>query len=443
MSGSKNTRVISLVLVAICVLAAPVVSVSGEQMPEAEQGSEPRVMRLTLAEVLELTETHNEEWELAELAIRRSQAARREALAGLLPQLNLSAGVTRQGGDESRVGDTVIRQRYDWSTGLAASIMLFDGARYPQYARAGDLVEVSKAEASWRRHLLKMEAEQAFYVLASGQREVAIANKTVELRQAYLERAEAMLGADLAISLDVARARTDLLEAQQRVLEARITVGNASDSLAVLVGVDPEILILADSGDFAVEAPPAEADASLLLERADFLGQSYSLEAAQRAKSAIWWSFLPRLELRANVNQGPTTLFNPNGTAWSMSLALNWLLYDGGARYARLDLADTDIRERELVMERNLRSASAQLSSALRDWQLTVSALTVAEEQVASAQEAYEVAEARFEAGLATSIEVTDASQALFRAEIALNQTQLRAMLTSSRYRYLEAIEVP
>src|SRR5690606_19628666 len=101
MSGSKNTRVISLVLVAICVLAAPVVSVSGEQMPEAEQGSEPRVMRLTLAEVLELTETNNEEWELAELAIRRSQAARREALAGLLPQLNLSAGVTRQGGDES------------------------------------------------------------------------------------------------------------------------------------------------------------------------------------------------------------------------------------------------------------------------------------------------------------------------------------------------------
>lgn len=441
MSESRYTGVIGLVLVIVCVFSVPLHSVYGEQSPVSSQGNAASVRALTLEEVLSLTEENNEEWELAELAIRRSQAARREALAGLLPQLVLSAGVTKQ--PESNVGGNTVRAGFDWSTGLAASVMLFDGARYPQYSRAGDLVDVSKAEASWRRHLLRMEAEQSFYVLASGQREIEIARKTVELRQVYLERAEAMLGADLAIGLDVARARTDLLEAQQRVLEAQISIGNASDALAVLIGGDPQMRISAELGEFEVEAPPVSAETSKLEERADFLSQSYSLEAARRAKSAIWWSFLPSLELRANLSQGPTTLFNPNGTAWSLSLALNWVLYDGGARYARLDMAETDIRERELVMERNLRSASAELSSALRDWQLTTAALTVAEEQVQSAQEAYEVADARFQAGLATSIEVTDASQALFRAEIGLNQTQLRAMLTTSRYRYLEAIEVP
>lgn len=441
MSGSqKYIGAISSLFVAVCVLGVSVSPLSAEQRPEIQTGDES-ARGLTLPEVLSLTEAHNEEWEISELAIRRSQAARREALAGLLPQLNFLAGVTKQA--ESNVGGNVVRKGFDWNTGLTASVMLFDGARYPNYSRAGDLVEVSKAEASWRRHTLLMEAEQSFYVLAAAQREVEIAEKTVELRQAYLERAEAMLAADLAIGLDTARARTDLLEAQQRVLEAQISVGNASDALSVLIGRDSKTLILAELPAFEMETPPATAKTSQLLERADFVAQEYALQAAKRGKTAIWWSFLPRLELRASLSQGPTTLFNPEGTAWSTSLVLGWLLYDGGARYARLDIADTDIRERELVIERNLRSASAQLSNALRDWQLTTAALSVAAEQVKSAQEAYDVADARFQAGLATSIEVTDASQALFRAEMTLNQTQLRAMLTTSRYRYLEAIEIP
>lgn len=440
MSGSKYIGVMGGLLVAVCAFGVSESAVFAQQKPVVEAGS-ASARGLTLSEVLTLTEANNEEWELSELAIRRSQAMRREALAGLLPQLNLSAGVTRQA--ESSVGGNVVRKGFDWNTGLTASVMLFDGARYPSYSRAGDMVDVSKAEASWRRHTLLMEAEQSFYVLASAQREVAIAQKTVELRQAYLERAEAMLAADLAIGLDTARARTDLLEAQQRVLEAQISVGNASDALAILIGSKPDALLEAELTDFVMESPPGSAETSRLMERADFVSQKYALKAAERGKSAVWWSFLPRVELRAGLSQGPTTLFNPTGSAWSLSLAANWLLYDGGTRYARLELADVEIRERELGIERSLRTASAQLSNALRDWQLTAAALSVAEEQVKSAQEAYDVAEARFQAGLATSIEVTDASQALFRAEMALNQTELRAMLTTSRYRYLEAIESP
>ncbi len=440
MSGSKYIGVISSLFVAVCALGVSVSPLSAEDKPSFEAGN-GSVRGLTLPEVLSLTEENNEEWELSELAIRRSQAARREALAGLLPQLSFAAGVTKQA--EAVLDGRVVRRGVDWNAGLTASVVLFDGARYPGYSRAGDLVEVSKAEASWRRHTLRMEAEQSFYVLASAQREVEIAKKTVELRQAYLERAQAMLDADLAISLDIARARTDLLEAQQRVLEAQISVGNASDSLAVLIGSNARTLISADSPEFKMESPPTTAENSKLLERADFVGQAAALQAAKRGKTAIWMSFLPRLELRANLGQAAATTFNPAGTNWSTTLALNWLLYDGGARYARLDIADTEIRERELMIERNLRSANAQLSNALRDWQLTAAALSVAGEQVKSAQEAYDVAEARFQAGLATSIEVTDASQALFRAEMALNQTQLRAMLSTSRYRYFEAIEIP
>ncbi|MBA2663895.1 MAG: TolC family protein [Bradymonadaceae bacterium] len=389
-----------------------------------------------------LVEAHNEEWELTELQIRRSQAARREARAALLPQLSASASVTRNGGvEESVVAGQIVRQRYDWGTGLSASIVLFDGPRYPLYSRSGELVELSRVEASWRRHVLRLETEQTFYVLAASQREVEIAQQAVELRQAYLERAEAMLAADMAIGLDVARARTELLEAQQRVLEARANLGNASDSLSVLIGHADSRALVARLPEFAAQTPPDVARGQLA-DRADFVAQSHAIAAARYAHDAIWWGLLPRLDLRADWRVGQASVFNPEGTAWSMTLALTWLLYDGGARYARADAAQVEIRERTLVLERSVRRANAELTTALRDWQLAVASIAVANEQILAATEAYEVAQARFESGLATSIEVIDASQALFRAEMARNQTQLRALLATSRYRYLEAIDL-
>jgi len=76
----------------------------------------------------------------------------------------------------------------------------------------------------------------------------------------------------------------------------------------------------------------------------------------------------------------------------------------------------------------------------LRNWQTAFEAISVAEENVVVAREAYDMAVARFEAGLATSIEVNDASEELLRAERELVSTQLENRLAASQYRYVTGI---
>lgn len=409
------------------------------------QPSEPDstgTVELELAEVLERVQLYNEDWEIARLQIERSRAARREALAALLPQVSVGASVTRNLGESIEIDGRVIRPDFDWGLSGVASITLFDGPSYPRLRQADIFIELSEAETRWRHHLLSLEAEQAFYTLVASQREVEIAEVAVELRGAYLEQAEALLGAGMAISLDVARARTQVLEARQVLLEAGAALGNASDALTVLLGFDPNTRLVAKLAEVDEVNPPERANWTDLPERSDFIAQQRNIEAAQQARRGIYWSFFPRIDFRLNANQGPASLFNPAGRNVAATVALSWLLYDGGARTARLDAAQAEILQRELTLDRNVRVASAEMTRALRDWQTSVEAIEVAQEQVETANEAYEITRARFESGLATSLEVTDASQALFRAELGLNQVRLRARLAESRYGYLEGTQM-
>lgn len=393
---------------------------------------------LTLEWVLEELPKRHETWEITEMQVRQSEAGRRQALAALLPNLNLSAQVTRQSGDEVIVEGEVFRSNTDWGMTTRLGVTLFDGPRYMDYQRSGLLLEATESGVRWRRHLMMLEGELAFYRVAAAQREVEIAESAIELRRQYLEQAEALASAGMAISVDVSRARAQVLEAEQARLEAELALGDAADDLAVLLGFAPDgaLRVLAQEDQEIPTPPDGPGDASQ--DRPDFQAELLTLDAANIARRSIWAELLPRLELGATSQLGRPIGFNPEIHVWAINLSLSWLLYDGGARYARIDAQEAQIREQELLLRQDLRQASADLSRARRQWRRAVAAITLAEEQVSVAQETFDVVTARFESGLATSLEVSDASQELFRAELSLNQIRLQAQLAEIQSRYLE-----
>ncbi len=396
---------------------------------------------VSLEEVLEVVPERHETREITELQIRQSQAMRRDALSSLLPHLNMSGNITRQGGQEVDVGDQAVVRRLDWGVGAVASITVFDGPSYFNYWRAGAMVDATEHSAQWQRKMLVLDAELAFYTLASAQREVEIAEAAIDWRQDYLDQAEALVEAGLAVSLDASRARAEVLEAEQALLDAEAVLGDAADGLATLMGRSPDGELRADFDPATVDVEFPDEMTATTEERPDFSAHVSRIEAAELGRRAIWWSLAPRVDFQINSRWGPTTLFSPERHTWSMMLSATWNLYDGGGRYARADAAQAEVREQELVLERNLRDADVELRQALRRWRSAVAAIEVAEEHLEVAEETFEQTMARFEAGLITSLEVSDASQELFNAEMRLNQIRLEARLAEVRYRYLEVDE--
>jgi outer membrane protein TolC len=240
------------------------------------------------------------------------------------------------------------------------------------------------------------------------------------------------------VRLDVERARAQLLEAEQDLLEARALLGNSDDALGALLAVETRVELRAQLDESELGEPPASAPLESVQRRADFEATQREISAIELNKRAVWWSFLPIVDLSADARTGPVSAFsNPDGFTWSMTLSATWLLYDGGVRFAQIDQLEAQVKEESLQYQSDLRQARVGVREALRDWRTAVSAVEVVRQQVEASRQAYETAQERFEQGLGTNIDVIQASEALFRAETTLNQRVFDARTAAAEYWYL------
>ena len=104
--------------------------------------------------------------------------------------------------------------------------------------------------------------------------------------------------------------------------------------------------------------------------------------------------------------------------AWAVGLSLNWSIFDGGNRIARyqeskanLDASRARVKSTELDIIQNVEQAADQSSRKPR------SASRRPRRLVASAQENFRLAQGRFDAGVGTILELTDAQLALTQAQ--------------------------
>lgn len=394
---------------------------------------------LSLQEVFKAIEQRNERWEVTEARIAQSRAERRQAFANFLPSVSLNLSGQRNN-QEIAFGDRVIRPQYNWSGNASAQVDLLNLSNYPTYRAAKAREQQVVRNMAWQRRVLRQEAELAYITLKAAQADVAIVEQTIALRQENLKRAEALVTAQLAVPIDVARAKNLLLDAQRALLDAQVARGDASDSLAVLVGQQPGKLIAVTGAldtHVRIDARSATLSEGDLFVRADLEAQRQGVVANQESEDAIFYRYFPTLVLGLNTQFGPATLNNPDGYTWTLSLSLSWLIYDGGLRAAQLDA--TRAQTRALRLERQLaeRTARAEVVSARREFDAARAAISVAEEQVKTNAQALELARRRFDSGLASTLEVNDASQALLQSQLQLNRARLRAALAAARHRYL------
>jgi outer membrane protein len=102
---------------------------------------------------------------------------------------------------------------------------------------------------------------------------------------------------------------------------------------------------------------------------------------------------------------------------WELNLTLNWTLFDGGgliARYreakANFDAARARVKQAELDISREVETAIISVDEAQERIQ-------AAQKAVESAAENFRLAQGRFDAGVGTILELTDAQLELTRAQ--------------------------
>jgi outer membrane protein len=298
----------------------------------------------------------------------------------------------------------------------------FSSIRRFQAAKVG--VSAARSDTDNSAEQVAAQVAMAYLAAVKADADVETAQANVTLSQGLEKQAEHQKEAGTGTGIEITRAKVQLANDRQHLLVVENTRHSAHLQLlrAMNMRLDTEVNLTDKLQYLPVDAISIEqAKAQALKERPDLKAQREREANARLSASATKLERLPSVHAFGDYGAIGSGFDNsvPTRTA---GISVNVPLFDGGRRDARREEAASQYR-----VER-VRSNDLQEQIEL-DVRLALDALTSADDQVKVAQEGLELsdneltqARRRYEAGVAISLEVTDAQTRLERARD--NQTE-------------------
>lgn len=391
-------------------------------------------LRLTLKRAVEIAvqPEGSARLQVAREMIRQSQARSAQARAALLPDVSASVSEQNQTRNLAALG---IRfeappslpgfqfphfvgpfTTFDARTSVTQNVLDISSIRRFQASRAG--VGAARAEADSARDGVIAQVARAYLAALRAGAALDTARANLELSEALLKLATAQKNAGTGTGIDVTRARVQLANDRQRLLVAESERTRAHLELLKAIGLRMNVeLDLADALAYEPGSPVAIADAlqTALRKRPEWQAQQRREQSARLTHSAVTLERLPSVVAFGDygtIGGGPDNAL-PTRT---YGLSLRVPVFDGGRRDARRAESASQVRQ-EAVRSRDLRD---QIEMEIR---IAADALRSADAQVTAAREGLDLAQnelaqarRRYEAGVTSGLELTDAQTRLARA---------------------------
>lgn len=357
----------------------------------------------------------------------RSQAA----------QLEEGAASARQQALDAK--PVVVSPANVFSSTLTMSLPLFNGRALPLLWNARDAVDVAGLARDQVRNALLYSTTRAYHGAVAAKKLVAIAERQLESATRHKGATAARVDARTQPPLALRRAELEELRVKQQLQNARASYDIAIASLGLVLGRDEAFDVVAPAASGGTPAGTLDALAERALAgRPDIAAQKRALDIARRGELDAWMMFMPSLNLIASARATSFTQgFVRDPITGTLAVTATVPLYDGGLRYAALKDSGSRVRE-ETIRSRQLEDrVRAQVRGNGRDVVVKQDALALSEQSAAVAHTAHEQAQAMFDAGVGTALDVSDTALALFLAENDLARAELDLQLARIGFAYV------
>ncbi len=411
------------------VLGASVGQPALAQTPEApgEQatGEAAEPLTLTLEDVVTMALQRNWDIQLADLALAEAEAAVGEAKAADRFQLRLESSYSRLGPQttfEVRTSDDpqsiTIGPDRAHKYGVALYKSLYSSGRNQALVTLAQLnVDVKGLETIVARRQIALDAATAFYNVARAIGFFEVAGEKLSSAREHCRLASARYEAGAVPRFDVTRAEVEVANAEQQLIVARAAVEIAKGVLKRLLAIEitrpMQLVTTPDPSPIIVDPNLCIVMANQRREEIVVLDTHVrlSLAAARLAKAERGLN----LDLRGAYDRQSSTGF-ARDYAWNLTLSLSKSLSDGGASRSKERQALWRAEQARALLGKVTDDIELQVWHAYLNTEETRHRLSLTAKTVELAQEALRIAEVRYDAGLATPVEVTDARVALAAA---------------------------
>jgi outer membrane protein len=286
---------------------------------------------------------------------------------------------------------------------------------------------------------ITLAVDQAFYNSLETLDLVTVAEQTVYARQTLVDKIQALTNAKLRSDLDLSFAKVDLARAKLLVLESQNNFQTALAALSAILGYQDEQNFDLQRPDETMQ-PPAPTVEPLILQalqqRPELQSLQFQLESEQKNDAAEHDLWRPSVNALGTVGLAPVR--DPNIPNWygAVGVNVNIPIFNGFLYSARAKTADlqTETAKQKLADSRNNIARDVRTS-----WQQTNQAyerLSVTQQLSEQANLALNLAQSRYNLGLSSIVEFTQAELGKTEADIANTDAQYRYRLTQIELAY-------
>jgi outer membrane protein TolC len=418
---------------ALAPLGTLLLAAAAAEPASASPGIEPPL--LTLAEALTALDERSVAIRLARARSDEAVGVARQAAAPLLPSLLATGSWTRNAGEArldlatllGRPGapEVILQAEEQLTVGATLRVPIVVPSGWWELDAAREASGAAAAGAEAARAQARAAFVQAAYLAAAAEEVVLAGERAVESAAEHERSAARRVAAGTAPPLDQLRAQTERVRRESDLAKGRADLGRARLALGVLLGRDGPVRVAAP-----IPAPEAP-DAGPLVERALATRPELAAARAQQAAAeaqldAAWARLAPQLSgsLSAFASDVPYPTQERQG--WRATLDLTWALYDGGLRYGKRQQASAQVAGARAAAEGARLQVVQEVHDGARDVAVAGERLRLAEQQRRLAADAAASAKRSFDAGIASSLDVVDANDRLYQADVGLADARAR-----------------
>ena len=404
--------------------------------PQAAAQATPSATPLTLAQAEAIALKNNPQITIGRLHALVAQQFVRESRSALLPTANLSlTAVDANPGSRLAAGflnNPVLFPRA--AEGASVSQLVTDFGRTTNLLSSSEFgAKAEDQNAAATRADILLAVDQAFYNSLDTKALVRVAEETVQARQTLVDKVQALTDAKLKSEIDLSFSKVELARAKLLLLEARNNYQASLAALSAILGYPTEqsFQLIEETSPLVPPAPEVEPlIQQAMQQRPEIKALQFEVESAQKFSSAEHDLWRPTVSALGVVGEAPVRDNHIPNWYGAVGVNVNIPVFNGFLYNARAKAADlqTEVNRQKLSDLRN--NLARDVRNSWQDTNRAYERLSVTQQLREQASLALDLAQARYNLGLGSIVEFTQAELQKTEADIADTDATYQYRLT-------------
>ncbi len=397
---------------------------------------EPEPALLSLEDALAQLDERSLALQQARARSDEASAVARQAMAPLLPSIVATGSYTRNAGEArldlaallGRPGapEIILQPEQQLTVGGALRVPLVVPSGWWDLAAALDAARAAGATTEAARRQIRTGFEQAAHLSAAAEEVVLASERAVESATEHERSAARRVAVGTSPPLDHLRAQTERIRRESDLARARADLGRSRLALGVLIGRAEPVRVAVPTAATVAAPDAAPLVVQALEHRPELAAARAQADGAQAQLDSARARLAPQLSGSLSAFASDVPYITQERQGWRATLDLTWALYDGGYRYGKRRQANAQLAGARAATEGVRLQVVQEVQDSVRDVVVATERLRLAEQQRKLAADAAGSAKRSFEAGVASSLDVVDANDRLYQADVGLAEAHAR-----------------